>query len=167
MKLLSLLAAVALVSSAVDAKTFLFPVPQETTWSGTSVGLSSHFKINGIKNQNVQAAADRYLSLIKKERWVPVSVPATKTTVKALSSQLTGINVQVSDNHVKLDVGVDESYSLVVPQKGGVASLKAKTWVGALRALETFSQLVEADKNNKLVVHSASVSRQIPNFVIN
>jgi hexosaminidase len=158
MKLLSLFAAVALVSTAVDAKTFLFPAPQDVTWSGTSVGLASHFQITGIQNQNVKAAADRYLALIKKERWVPVSVPANATPVKALSSQLTGMKVQVSDNHVKLDIGVDESYSLVVPPKGGVATLKAKTWVGALRAMETFSQLVEADKHNKLVVHTASIT---------
>ena len=159
MQLLSLFAAVALVSTAVvDAKTFLFPAPQDVTWSGTSAVLSNHLTFNGIKNQHVKAAAQRYAALIKKERWVPVQVSTDHTKVKATHNVVTGINFQIADNKAKLDIDVDESYNLVVPAKGGQATLKAKTWVGALRALETFSQLVEANSDNKLVVHTASIS---------
>lgn len=158
MKLISLFAAVALVSTAVDAKTFLFPAPQEVDWTGSSAVLAKNLNFKGIKNQHVKAAAQRYASLIKKERWVPVEVCTDDCAVKTTRNTITGINFQIADNSVKLDIGVDESYDLVVPEKGGQATLKAKTWVGALRALETFSQLVEANDDDKLVIHTATIS---------
>ena len=39
----------------------------------------------------------------------------------------------------------DESYSLMVPETGGIAAADARTVYGALRALESFSQLVRFD----------------------
>ncbi|KAG2194475.1 hypothetical protein INT46_004845 [Mucor plumbeus] len=157
MKLLSLVAACALVSAGIEAKTFLFPIPQDVEWSGTSAVVSNNFKFQGIQNKHVQAAADRYLSLIKKEKWVPVQVSTDNSTVKLTHNEIQGINFQVSDNSAKLDVDVDESYNLVVPELGGFANLRAKTWVGALRALETFSQLVLSE-GDKLVAHTANIT---------
>jgi hexosaminidase len=43
---------------------------------------------------------------------------------------------------VDLQLGVDESYVLSIPADGSAASLSAPTYYGALRGLETFSQLV-------------------------
>jgi hexosaminidase len=158
MKFLSLVAACALVSTIAEAKTFLFPAPQDVQWSGTGAVLADKFRFQGIQNKHVQAAADRYLTLIKNEKWKPISVTTDKTTVKPAQNQLQGINFQVSDNGVKLDAGVDESYSLNVPELGGFANVKAATWVGALRALETFSQLVLAGDKNKLIAHTANIT---------
>lgn len=157
MKLLSVIAACALVSAGVEAKTFLFPIPQDVAWAGTSTTLSSNFKISGAQNAHVKKAADRYLALIKKEKWVPVQVSTDKTKVKASKNKLKGINIKVKNNKAKLDIDVDESYKLDVPSQGGYATLTAPTWVGALRALETFSQLVVAD-GKKLVAHTASIN---------
>jgi hexosaminidase len=158
MKFLSLVAACALVSTVVEAKTFLFPTPQDVQWSGTSAVLADKFRFQGIQNKHVQAAADRYLTLIKSEKWKPISVTTDKTTVKPTDNQLQGINFQVSDNSVKLDAGVDESYTLNVPELGGFANVRASTWVGALRALETFSQLVLAGEDDKLIAHTANIT---------
>ncbi|KAL7314745.1 Glucosamine-6-phosphate isomerase (Glucosamine-6-phosphate deaminase) (GNPDA) (GlcN6P deaminase) [Mucor circinelloides] len=159
MKLLSVIAACALVSAGVEAKTFLFPIPQDVAWAGTSTTLSSNFKISGAQNTHVKSAAKRYLSLIKSEKWVPVQVATDKTKVKAVKGQLKGLNIKVKDNKAKLDIDVDESYKLDVPSQGGYATLSANTWVGALRALETFSQLVVAD-GKKLVAHTATIKDQ-------
>ncbi|KAG1061216.1 hypothetical protein G6F42_027736 [Rhizopus arrhizus] len=159
MKLLSVIAACALVSAGVEAKTFLYPIPQDVAWAGTSTTLSSNFKISGAQNTHVKSAAKRYLSLIKSEKWVPVQVATDKTKVKAVKGQLKGLNIKVKDNKAKLDIDVDESYKLDVPSQGGYATLSANTWVGALRALETFSQLVVAD-GKKLVAHTATIKDQ-------
>ncbi|CEP14763.1 hypothetical protein [Parasitella parasitica] len=156
MQLLSIIAACALVSAGIEAKTFLFPIPQEVSWSGTSTIFSNSFKISGAQNAHVKKAADRYLSLIKKERWVPVQVSTDKTTVKTSKNQLKGLNIKVNNNKAKLDIDVDESYKLDVPAQGGYATLTAPTWVGALRALETFSQLIVADGKD-LIAHTATI----------
>lgn len=157
MKYLSLLVVCTLVLTTADAKTFLFPTPQSVSWSGTSAVLSGRLHFSGIKNTHVKAAAKRYSALIRKERWVPVQVSSDNSTITTTDSKITGIDFEVGDNHAKLDIGIDESYHLVVPTKGGQATLKAPTWVGALRALETFSQLVEANHDNELLIHTASI----------
>ena len=60
--------------------------------------------------------------------------------------KITGLDLVVADkdeSHQQLDT--DESYTLKVPATGGKAKVTAKTVYGALRALETFSQLVRFD----------------------
>lgn len=157
MKLLSLFAVCTFILTTVSAETFLFPAPQKVSWYGTSAILSDRLHFNGIKNPQVKAATKRYSALIKHERWIPVQVASNNTTVTATDTKVTGIDFDVSDNQAKLDIGIDESYNLVIPSKGGQATLKAQTWVGALRALETFSQLVEANQNNELIIHTAYI----------
>ena len=57
----------------------------------------------------------------------------------------------MGDPSAHLDLSTDESYELSIPSQtdaaasGLVAWLKAKTQIGALRGLETFSQLVTFD----------------------
>lgn len=153
----SIAASAALLFAIVDAKTLLFPIPQTVAWSGTTNELSSHFKITGAKNAHVQDAAKRYTKLIFKEKWTPVQVTA-KQSLKT-GGKLSSLDIKVADNHIKLDAEIDESYVLDVPSKGGKASLTAKTWVGALRGLETFSQLVQTKNGKKgdLVAHAAKI----------
>ncbi|CAO3648518.1 unnamed protein product [Cunninghamella echinulata] len=55
-------------------------------------------------------------------------------------------------------MGISEAYELKFPENGSIATLVSDTWVGALRGLETFSQLVTFDdKKDKLVVHTANI----------
>lgn len=148
-----------LLFAAIEAKTLLFPIPQNVSWTGSMNELSNNFDIKGAKNVHVQNAARRYHRLILKERWVPVQV-TPKQTLKQ-GGDLHTLLIDVKDNQVKLDAGINESYSLHVPSKGGQATLTANTWVGALRGLETFSQLVQAKdgkRNGPLVAHSVDIS---------
>ncbi|KAI9264831.1 glycoside hydrolase superfamily [Sporodiniella umbellata] len=146
--------------AASEAKTLLFPIPQNITWTGAQATLSSNFRITGAKNSHVKEAADRYQKLISKERWVPVQVTAQQNLTQGGS--LNELSITIQDNSVKLDINVDESYTLSVPSKGGKITLKAPTWVGALRGLETFSQLVQEDRKS-LVVHTAEI-QDAPSF---
>ncbi|KAG2237180.1 glycoside hydrolase superfamily [Thamnidium elegans] len=153
-------AAAAILFASVDAKTLLFPIPQSVSWTGSTNQLSNDFKITGAKNVHVKDAAKRYNKLIHKENWVQVQVTPKQTLKKG--GYLSSLHIDVKNNNAKLDKGVDESYVLEVPAKGGKATLSAKTWVGALRGLETFSQLVQAKdgkkKGGKLVAHSAKIT---------
>ncbi|KAI9496501.1 glycoside hydrolase superfamily [Zychaea mexicana] len=161
MKFTSLAAASSLLLAATtaQAKTWLLPIPQSVEWTGHAAPLSKRFTIRaGGDNKHVRSAARRYADLIFKERWVPVQVPYEEETLASSDNPLTSLDISVKDNSVKLDYGVDESYSLDVPASGGKATLTAETWVGALRGLETFSQLVIAGDDDKLVAHTVSIT---------
>jgi hexosaminidase len=157
MKVLSIVSACVLITAGADAKTFLYPIPQHVEWYGTSAHIADTFKFRNIHNEQVHKAANRYMNLIRKEKWEPVQVSTDNSTVKVPSGELLGINFQIGDSQVKLDFGIDESYNLIVPSTGFI-DIKAKTWVGALRGLETLSQLAVANKNNELVVHAANIT---------
>eukprot|EP01112_Ceratiomyxa_fruticulosa_P013959 TRINITY_DN3960_c0_g1_i1.p1 TRINITY_DN3960_c0_g1~~TRINITY_DN3960_c0_g1_i1.p1 ORF type:complete len:556 (-),score=112.88 TRINITY_DN3960_c0_g1_i1:166-1731(-) len=58
-------------------------------------------------------------------------------------AEITMLNITVSDNSEILQQGIDESYVLIVDSP--VATLKAVTVYGALRGLETLSQLIDYD----------------------
>lgn len=168
MKFISVAIASALVlsSTVVDAKTWLFPIPQSIEWTGSTAALARNFKIRGAQHDHVQSAAQRYVNLIYKEKWTPVQVAYDNETLSDARDALTSLDISVKDNNVALDFGVDESYTLDVPSSGGKASLSAATWVGALRGLETFSQLVVSSSSSKkgnLVVHTAHIEDE-PSF---
>ena len=74
------------------------------------------------------------------ERYARLSFPHSTTKVGTLATLKVSID-NADESHPQLDT--DESYTLAVASSG--ASLTAKTVYGALRGLETFSQLVRFD----------------------
>lgn len=164
MKLTSIAVAAAFVAAATEAKTWLFPIPQSVEWTDHIAPLHHNFKIRGAQNKHVRNAARRYLDLIYKESWTLVQVAYHNQTLSNSGSPLTSLDIFVKDNNIKLQMGLDESYSLNVPAHGGAATLAAETWVGALRGLETFSQLVVSGNGRKnLVAHTVNIS-DFPSF---
>ncbi|KAI8143947.1 glycoside hydrolase superfamily [Fennellomyces sp. T-0311] len=153
---LSLACSLILAATTAQAKTWLLPIPQELEWTGHAATLSRRFTIRGAQNHYVRSAAKRYSDLIHKERWVPVQPAYEEETLEPSGSGLSSLDISVQDNSAKLDFGIDESYTLEIPADGGKATLNAATWVGALRGLETFSQLV-VEEDGKLVAHTVSI----------
>jgi hexosaminidase len=98
------------------------------------------------------SAADRYARLQFAERYRPIVRQAVNVTAgNALLEKLT-VTVTVSDPAAPLQHGVDESYALEVPATIGAATLTAATAWGAMRGLETFSQLAWQSRGQLLVV---------------
>lgn len=67
------------------------------------------------------------------------------------------LHISVKDKHQRLEFEVDESYVLDIPTNKRTATLKSQTIWGAIRGLETFSQLVQArpeldDEGNELLL---------------
>ena len=131
------------ISSPVQSKTSINVWPKPTTflWSQPQAHLlSPSFSIASPNHRYLSAAANRYLGLILTEHHRPLVAPSV--VFNASATPLQALNVNVADLIVPLHHGVDESYSLIVPADGSAARLTAKTVWGAMRGLETFSQLV-------------------------
>jgi hexosaminidase len=120
----------------------VWPLPSRFTMGKTTMSLmpkDGFFSVSGGTSKLLNAAFKRYDSLA-----FPHAVDGASS--KLPHAKLTGLQLEVDDldeSHPQLDT--DESYSLTVPDQGGAAKATAKTVYGALRALETFSQLVRYD----------------------
>lgn len=81
------------------------------------------------------------------ERYKSITFPHTSNSMASTPSGITGLMLTVDSlNEAPPTIGTDESYTLDIPIGDGVtANATAKTVFGALRALETFSQLVRFD----------------------
>lgn len=90
-----------------------------------------------VSSKLLTTAFERYTRLT-----FPHKVPATHDE----AASLTGLSVTVDSTAEDFpQIETDESYELTVPESGGKATLHAKTVFGALRGLETFSQIVMFD----------------------
>ncbi|XP_047170906.1 beta-hexosaminidase 2-like isoform X2 [Vigna umbellata] len=121
----------------------LWPKPRNLTWSPPyqTTLLSSSFTIITTtihRNKHLSAAISHYHTLIKSEHHHPL-VPLGVKISKDLPP-LQNLSIEVADPHAGLVHGVNESYTLsILPSH---ATLTAETVWGAMRGLETFSQLV-------------------------
>merc|ERR1712216_812465 len=84
------------------------------------------------------------LGQLLQNQALDITIPHTTPNQWPNAVQELSVTVQsAAEDFPQLET--DESYSLSIPATGGSASLKAATVYGALRGLETFSQLVVYD----------------------
>ncbi|ERN20446.1 beta-hexosaminidase 2 [Amborella trichopoda] len=131
-------------SIAQPPQVLVWPKPRNLTWTPpySSILLSPTFTISySGSNPYLQNAVSRYLRLILAEKYTPVRpIPSNLT---ASTQPLQTLTLSVNDETPPLQHGVDESYSLSIPN--GTAVLWSATVWGAMRGLETVSQLVWGD----------------------
>lgn len=126
----------------------VWPKPRFMSWpSPHATLLSPSFLIAAPPHPHLSSAVDRYRRLVLTERHHPISTPAIDDDLSMAAPQLRSLNVAVADLGAPLRHGVDESYTLVIPAAGcgGTARLTAETPWGAMKGLETFSQLTWGD----------------------
>ena len=78
---------------------------------------------------------------------VPFSLDNEITKSKVSRTTLRALNIIIEDEDQILEHEVDESYVLDIPVGKDAGSLRSKTLWGTLRGLETFSQLVQARRD--------------------
>ncbi|KAL4601350.1 hypothetical protein ACB092_11G266700 [Castanea dentata] len=131
--------------SAVESSIQVWPKPRTFSWPQPQATLlSSTFTISAPNQTHIHlsSAIKRYLNLIQTENHIPLVPPILNFTTS--TPPLQTLLVFVSDLTAPLHHNVNESYTLTIPTRGP-ANLTAETVWGAMRGLETFSQLVWGD----------------------
>nr|GMD39203.1 beta-hexosaminidase 2 [Ipomoea batatas] len=130
-----------LSSYAAELPINVWPKPVSFDWpSPGAVLLSPNFTVVSPGHPYLKPAVDRYTNAVKTEHHRPLIAPALNLTSH---TALKLLNITVNDVDAPLAHGVNESYTLSIPHgDGGSAYLSAQTAWGAMRGLETFSQLV-------------------------
>ena len=137
-----------LSSAAASPQIAVWPKPVHTSWpEPASAFLSPSFTIllpsAARRHRHLRRAAARYSRLVLTERHQPLLPTSPQPSPRA--PPLRSLSLQVSILSKPLIHGVDESYALFIPPAevgGATARLVAATPWGAMRGLETFSQMV-------------------------
>ena len=127
-----------LIGAALSVDPYVWPLPKEYTISPVldlTISTDFEFVVNGdgANSEILTDAVDRYTYITFPHR------PGANE-----SSGIRKLTIEVASDSENLQYGTDESYTLTVPNITGsnTGSLFAKTVYGAIRGLETFSQLV-------------------------
>lgn len=124
-------------------KVFVWPKPTSISWPSVAYApLTPSFSIHAVPpHPSLRHAIAYYTRLIRTERHTPLVAPSNYTLASVPVRVLT---ISVSEADVPLGPDVDESYTLSVPADSASADISAATPWGAIRGLETFSQLAWA-----------------------
>ncbi|KAL5569146.1 hypothetical protein UlMin_025721 [Ulmus minor] len=147
-------------ASEVNASlTYLWPLPSEFSSGDETLSVDPALSLavggNGGSSAIVRAAFDRYRGIIfKHTTWVS---PFDALRRRRPGYDISTLKIVVHSDSEYLQLGVDESYSLFVSKNDGesiigTATIEANTVYGALRGLETFSQLCSFDYETKSVL---------------
>ncbi|KAL0002993.1 hypothetical protein SO802_016774 [Lithocarpus litseifolius] len=141
-----------------SALTYLWPLPSEFTSGNRTLSVDPDLSlaVGGIGGNSaiVRAAFDRYRAIIFKHT-SGISI-FSRFTGRSSVYDICKLKIIVNSNNEELQLGVDESYTLFVSKNDeksiiGEATIEANTVYGALRGLETFSQLCSFDYGTKSV----------------
>ncbi|XP_029186896.2 beta-hexosaminidase subunit beta-like [Acropora millepora] len=138
-------------NSVIDyVKGSIWPKPQ--VYNATKIIYSlipSEFSFASIGETSdvLTDALSRYKSLV---------FPDPNEKLKAGLQQITKLSVKVEEKYAPQSIRSDESYTLVV--EAPASSLTAKSVWGALRGLETFSQVVHQDEVGFYLANGSSIS---------
>ncbi|GFZ02702.1 beta-hexosaminidase 2 [Actinidia rufa] len=140
---LSLLILSLLFFSTLQSTLNVWPKPRTFSWpKPQAILLSKNFTISSPTHKHLDAAVTRYLRQVLTEHHRPL-VPTDANLTN--SPPIQTLTLAVTDLTSPLHHGVNESYTLSIPAAGASATIAAETPWGAMRGLETFSQLVWGD----------------------
>ncbi|KAL2491423.1 Beta-hexosaminidase 2 [Abeliophyllum distichum] len=147
--------------SAVEYPINVWPKPTTFLWPNPiAILLAGNFTISAPNHRYLTPAVNRYLRQVLTEHHLPLVNPPLNLTS---ASQLNTLTVIVADVTSQLTHGVNESYTITIPSSGSTnAILTAETVWGAIRGLETFSQLVYSNPSR---VASGLYISDVPLFV--
>ncbi|XP_060212628.1 beta-hexosaminidase 1 [Lycium barbarum] len=142
-----------------ESLTYIWPLPSKFTSGNNTITVNPNLTLDFTGNTGsgsgvIEEAFERYKKIIFKHGSNKLSKTGDYFDVNKVTV------IVHSDNH-ELQLGVDESYSLLVSKSNehsiiGEVSIEANSVYGALRGLETMSQLCTFDYGVKTVqIHKA------------
>ncbi|KAJ2417183.1 Glucosamine-6-phosphate isomerase (Glucosamine-6-phosphate deaminase) (GNPDA) (GlcN6P deaminase), partial [Coemansia sp. RSA 2530] len=127
----------------------IWPIPSVYVNGTTNtVVASAQITAPSISSSILSAAIRRYNTIIEYESFTPPTDYNRRPPDP--EGSLTGLTVSVDSNDETLSLETDESYTLDIPTTG-MAKLKANSIYGAMRGLETYSQLLVANGGYRFV----------------
>ncbi|KAL8138626.1 hypothetical protein V2J09_004627 [Rumex salicifolius] len=141
----------------------LWPKPRSFQWlnpNPSATLLSPSFTISAPPHRHLSAAVLRHRRLILTVPHEPIT--PYRLPISTSAPPLLSLKISISDLSAPLQHGANESYILTVLNSS--ASLVAPTVWGAMRGLETFSQLVWSSDSSALVVAVGLRIRDSPIF---
>jgi len=140
-------------SQLKDSLVYLWPLPTEYSFGNGTLSVDPDLSLavggNGGNSAIVRDAFDRYRAIIFKQS-------SSKLRKRMMNSHISKVRVIVHSDNEELQLGTDESYSLIVAKSDdhsiiAEATIEANSVFGALRGLETFSQLCTYDYETKSI----------------
>ncbi|KAK7394249.1 hypothetical protein VNO78_14771 [Psophocarpus tetragonolobus] len=146
-----------LLICSVELHESLWPLPEHYSSGDHALSVDPALKLsvagNAAASPILIAAFDRYRRIVFKHSTYGFSF-IRKLSERFLSAfDLDTFNITLLSDNDQLQLGLDESYTLLVPHPNHSSQLliQANTVYGALRGLETFSQLCSFDYTTKTV----------------
>ncbi|XVF75413.1 hypothetical protein PTKIN_Ptkin13bG0186800 [Pterospermum kingtungense] len=141
-----------------ESLTYIWPLPSEYTSGNETLTVDPTLSLSvlgkGGDLKILREGFERYKKIIFKH----VSGVSIFDRFRGIRSvyDISELRIIVNSDSEELQLGVDESYTLLVAKNDGKsivgeATIEANTVYGALRGLETFSQLCAFDYGNKSV----------------
>ncbi|KAK6929291.1 Beta-hexosaminidase, eukaryotic type, N-terminal [Dillenia turbinata] len=136
-----------------DSLVYLWPLPSHFTFRDDTLSIDPDLSLSlagiGGNSTILEEAFQRYLKIIFKHN-------SGDNLRRGLIYDISELKITVNSDNETLQLGVDESYSLSIGRIDGFsvigkAQIEANTVYGALRGLETFSQLCSFNYESKTV----------------
>ncbi|CAI9774030.1 unnamed protein product [Fraxinus pennsylvanica] len=138
--------------NADDSTPYIWPLPSEFSFGNQTLAVDPNLSLvvsgNGGGSAIVNEAFERYKLIIFKHH--------SELSNFGRSYDIEKLNLIVHSANEELQLGVDESYSLLVAKRDehsiiGEITIEASSVYGSLRGLETLSQLCAFDYGTKTV----------------
>ncbi|KAL9422006.1 hypothetical protein AB3S75_034307 [Citrus x aurantiifolia] len=147
-----------------DSLAYIWPLPAQFTSGNDTLSVDPALYLSvsgkGSGSKIVKEAFERYKAIIFKHEVEGVNSHSVFNNFRKRRSwgfDIGTLKIVVHSDNEELQLGVDESYTLLVAKNEGLsiigeATIEANTVYGALRGLETFSQLCSFDYDTKSVL---------------
>ncbi|KAA8642297.1 hypothetical protein EYZ11_010374 [Aspergillus tanneri] len=174
-------ALISLSSTVAAVSVNPLPAPRDISWGSSGPKHLSDRLLLRTESDNddeiLSGAWDRAWKTILSLKWAPVATEAPISSFEPFPTPTPGaspktkrdgaprlqyLDVVVDDNEADLQHGVDESYSLIVPENADAISIKARTVWGALHAFTTLQQLIITDGDDGLLIEQPVVIHDAP-----